>query len=176
MHCQVCKKNEATIHLTEINDGMRTEMHLCEYCASEQGIMVKTNIPLTELLGNLLAVQPSDEEIFGQSYDRVTCPHCGVTMEQFSKEGQLGCPYDYEVFEETLKPLIDRAHDGQCVHCGKVPSKTSDTARQEIELLTLKKRLDEAVRTENYESAASLRDKIDAIRTSVTKDHGSKVK
>ena len=63
MYCQICEKNEATIHLTEINSGVRTEMHVCEYCAQQEGITVKSNIPLNELLGNLLASQPSDEEI-----------------------------------------------------------------------------------------------------------------
>ena len=100
MHCQICQKNEATIHLTEITDGARSEMHICEHCAQKQGIAVKSHIPINELLSNLLASQPLDDELFGTSEKELVCPHCGFTLEQFRKEAVLGCPYDYEVFEK----------------------------------------------------------------------------
>ena len=64
MQCQICNKNEATIHLTEINDGVRTEMHVCENCAAEEGIAVKSQMPIKELLSSLLASQPPDDESF----------------------------------------------------------------------------------------------------------------
>ena len=86
MQCQVCKNNEATIHLTEINDGIRTEMHICQDCALKQGITIKSQIPLNEMLNNLLAVQPSDEEIFGTEEKEKACPYCGITLEQFKKQ------------------------------------------------------------------------------------------
>jgi len=159
MQCQICKKNEATIHLTEITDGMRSEMHLCELCAQEQGIAVKSQIPLNELLGGLLAAQPADDELFGDS-DKPACPQCGFSWRQFQKEGLLGCPYDYEVFEKTLLPLIKKAHDGKTTHCGKAPSKTPVDAKKQIELVTLRQQLEVAVRKEDYEAAAKLRDKI----------------
>ena len=44
MQCQICNKNEATIHLPEITDGVRTEMHICERCAVEQGIAVEKGL------------------------------------------------------------------------------------------------------------------------------------
>ncbi len=62
MQCEVCQSKEATIHLTEIADGVRTEMHLCEQCAQEQGVGTKSYIPLNELLSNLLSVGPKGEE------------------------------------------------------------------------------------------------------------------
>ena len=63
MICELCQKNEATIHLTEITDGVRSEMHLCELCAAEQGITVKNQMPINELLSNLLASVPDDQEM-----------------------------------------------------------------------------------------------------------------
>ncbi len=149
MHCQICQKNEATIHLTEINDGVRTEMHLCEHCAQEEGIAIKSHLPINELLANLLATQPSDDELFGDSEQKITCPHCSFTLDQFAKEAVLGCPYDYEVFEKSLLPLIEKAHNGKATHCGKVPSKTSDDAKNQIELCTLRQQLQVAVKNED---------------------------
>ena len=141
MQCQICKKNEATIHLTEITDGVRTEMHICELCAQEEGIAVKSQVPINELLSSLLAVQPADDELLGDSEQKLSCPRCSFTWEQFRKEGLLGCPYDYEVFEKSLLPLIEKAHNGKATHCGKVPSKTSDNAKKQIQLCTLRKQL-----------------------------------
>jgi protein arginine kinase activator len=162
MQCQICTKNDATIHLTEIADGVRVEMHICESCAQEQGIAVKSQIPLNELLSSLLAVQPSDEELFGpvDKGASISCPHCGFTLEQFRKDAVLGCPYDYEIFEKPLRRLIEKAHNGKSTHCGKVPSKTSTGAKKQIKLIILRQQLEAAVQNEDYELAAQLRDKI----------------
>ncbi len=164
MYCQSCQKKEATIHLTEITDGMRVETHLCEYCAQEKGIAVKSQIPINELLSNLLASGPS-EEMFGETDRDLKCPHCGFTLERFSKEAVLGCPYDYELFEKSLLPLIEKAQDGKTSHCGKVPSRTSEQSKKHIELMTLRKQLQTAVQNEDYEAAAQLRDKISRLES-----------
>ncbi len=163
MYCQICKKKEATIHLTEINDGVRTEMHLCEYCAQQEGVAIKGQLSVNELLSNLLATQPSDDELFGTSEHAPACPNCGFTLDQFAREALLGCPCDYETFEKTLLPLIEKAHDGHTTHCGKVPTKTSYDTKKQIELMTLRQRLEQAVQNENYELAAQLRDRINQM-------------
>jgi protein arginine kinase activator len=163
MQCQICNKNDATIHLTEIADGVRSEMHICEQCAVEQDIAVKSHIPINELLTNLLAVQPTDDELSGPSQQKLECPNCGLTLAQFRKKGLLGCPYDYEVFEKLLMPLIEKAHDGKTTHCGKLPSKTSQNTKIQMELLNLRQQLQAAVQSEDYEQAAQLRDKISQI-------------
>ena len=160
MLCGNCQKNDATIHLTEIVDGVRSEMHICEKCAQEQGIVVKTQIPINELLSGLLASQSPDEDLLGLSDKKLSCPHCGFTLEQYRKEGVLGCPYDYEVFEDSLLPLIKKAHDDKTTHCGKIPSKIPTDAKKHIELLNLRKQLEIAVQNEDYETAAKLRDQI----------------
>jgi protein arginine kinase activator len=160
MQCQICHKNEATIHLTEISAGSRTEMHICERCAVEQDITVKSHIPINELLSNLLASAPSDEEIHGPPDTSETCPNCGINLSQFSSEGLLGCPYDYEFFDSELTALIARAHNGNTTHRGKVPSRTPRQIKSQMELFELRRRLQDAVDTEDYEMAARLRDSI----------------
>jgi protein arginine kinase activator len=160
MQCEVCQSREATIHLTEISDGVRTEMHLCEQCAQEQGVGVKSNIPLNELLSNLLAVGPKEEETGEPVESSETCPHCGYTLEKFREKAVLGCPYDYEVFEKQLMPLIKKAHNGATAHCGKIPSRMPKDEQKQMEMTRLQRQLDEAVRNEDYELAAKLRDKL----------------
>ncbi|MBN2269417.1 MAG: UvrB/UvrC motif-containing protein [Sedimentisphaerales bacterium] len=160
MQCQICNNRDATIHLTEITDGARSEMHICEQCAAEQGIAVKSHIPINELLSSLLAAQPADDELSDPSEQEAACPICGFTLDQFRKEGVLGCPNDYEVFAKSLQPLIERAHCGKIAHSGKLPSRTSLDTKKQVRLLNLRRQLELAVRNEDYELAAKLRDNI----------------
>ena len=85
-------------------------------------------------------------------------------MEQFRKEGVLGCPHDYDVLEGALIPLIEKAHDGGTTHCGKIPSNTSHDTKAQMELLELRRQLEKAVKDEDYELAAKLRDKLLKLR------------
>jgi protein arginine kinase activator len=135
-------------------------MHLCEQCAQEQGVGVKSYIPLNELLSNLLSVGHKEEEPGGFSESDLVCPHCGWTLEKFRDKAVLGCPYDYEVFEKQLMSLIKKAHDGATAHCGKIPSRVPKDSKQQIEVANIRRQLDEAVRNEDYELAARLRDKL----------------
>jgi len=163
MQCQSCQKREATIHLTEITDGVRSEMHLCEECAQAKGIVVKNQIPLNELLSSLLSAQPEEGEVLGETAQKQSCPNCGFSLDEFRREAVLGCPYDYELFEEALLPLIKKAQDGRTSHRGKIPSKTPGDTRKEIELCALREQLDNAVKNEDYERAAKLRDKMNKV-------------
>jgi len=168
MLCQICKENTATIHLTEIDQGQRTETHLCQQCAQKQGLAVQAQIPLNELLSNLLAAAKSVSEAQapGSAFSQpdVPCPQCGMTLRRFSETSLLGCPEDYRLFQNELMPLIERSHAGHCQHCGKVPSRTDQRQKNEVELLQLRRQLEQAVKAEDYETAARLRDQIQQLQ------------
>jgi len=164
MRCQICNTNDATIHLTEITDGHRQELHLCEICAAEQGVAIKSQIPINELLSNLLGSQADDEDLFGIAEQKKSCPNCGFNLTHFRNEPLLGCPQDYELFENQLLPLIEKAHGGKTTHCGKVPSKTPKAAKHQLALIALKQKLENAVNIEDYETAAKLRDQINELQ------------
>jgi len=171
MQCQICSDNTATIHLTEITDGQRVETHLCQQCAQKQGLAVKSQIPLNELLSTLLAAQPEAQTgPFGganaaEDDPNLSCPDCGMTMEEFRKDSQLGCPNDYEIFGEALKPIIKKVHGGNTAHRGKIPANSPDDAKALAELAELQTKLDAAVKAEDYETAATLRDQIELLKT-----------
>ena len=38
MLCQICGKNPATVHFTEIHDNKMSEIHVCDRCAEEKGL------------------------------------------------------------------------------------------------------------------------------------------
>jgi protein arginine kinase activator len=160
MQCQICANKTATIHLTEITNGVRTELHFCEQCAIEQGIAAHGQVSVNELLGNLLSSAPTDDELAGRADSETVCPECGFKLSQFRKEIVLGCPNDYTVFEKELLPLIANAHNGKTAHCGKVPARIPQDMKVKIEYSNLKEQLQAAVQREEYEKAAQLRDKI----------------
>ena len=167
MQCQCCKEHTATIHLTEIDQGQRLETHLCESCAQKQGLAVKNQIPLNELLSTLLAVQPDMKQKLDVADDMdadTACPSCGMTLGRFQKEVLLGCPYDYEFFDNSLRGIIEKSQGGNKTHCGKVPSKLPSDSKKRIDIVNLQKQLDVAVKNEDYETAANLRDRIKKLQ------------
>lgn len=163
MLCQSCKQRTATIHLTEIANNQRSETHLCQECAQEQGLTVKTQMPLNELLSTLLSTQPTPAESGESKTKEHACPNCGMTLKRFAKENLLGCAEDYKEFGDALLPLIEKHQNGKSQHTGKTPSRIPDSSRRDIELTSLRKKLEQAVRNEDYEMAARLRDQIQAL-------------
>ena len=152
--CDSCGQ-PATIHLTEIVDGKKIEKHLCEDCASAEGITVKANVSIMQLLEDFILQTAS-----GQEFSELKCDVCGMTFAEFRQHGQLGCPNDYEAFSEPLAVLLERTHEGASQHIGKVPHRAADSQKRQTSILRLRAQLSEAVAAENYERAAALRDKI----------------
>ena len=152
--CEKCDR-EATVHLTEIADGQKVERHLCEECAAAEGITIKAQLPISQLLEELVLQSAAGKEL-----SELRCDVCGITFLEFRQNGLLGCPNDYQAFENVLIPLLERAHEGASVHAGKVPSNAADKERRQNELLQLRGRLKEAVAGEDYELAAQIRDRI----------------
>jgi protein arginine kinase activator len=149
MLCQACESKPATIHLTEIDADRKNELHLCEECAHEKGLTHGGPIPSGLALFAAEKTRASD----------LRCPECGISFEEFRVKGRLGCPRDYEVFARELAPLLEKIHGAQR-HVGRLPRGTpGDAARGEV-LRRLRRDLARAVKEENYEEAARLRDEI----------------
>jgi protein arginine kinase activator len=151
--CQKCGK-EATLHVTEIVQGQKIEKHLCQQCANQEGITVQVQLPLSQVLEDLL------QTAAGREMANLRCDACGINFLEFRQKGLLGCPNDYVVFEQTLLPLLERAHEGASQHVGRVPGSAGEEQRRTNELLRLRAELKEAVAAEQYEQAVQIRDRI----------------
>ncbi len=184
MKCDICKKNEATIHIQEIvNNNIKT-LHLCEECAKAYGLkteLMEIGFNLVEFLNNidennvsvaqkvenkLPAFKDMDEEIFFEDENIVYCPECGITFNNFLETGKAGCGYCYTAFKNQIKPLLRRIH-GRTLHIGKVPFKLKEALTINREIITLENKLKLAVKSEKYKEAARLRDKIKALKNSL---------
>jgi protein arginine kinase activator len=161
--CQFCG-DPATVHLTDIVNKKKREMHLCENCARRQNLLPdapspQLNLPaLLQLLMNQFAPAATGTDAEEGDPASLTCPTCGLKYAQFRADGRLGCPEDYEVFYPVLVPILERVHRG-LQHNGKVPHAVR-RRRERDELVDLKAQLTEAVAAEDYEEAARLRDRI----------------
>ena len=155
--CQVCKKNIATVHLTEIIKGKKREIHLCEECAGKKGVAFKSHqFSISDLLSGLVNSQAA-QEIAKMS--QIKCPICGLSYLDFRQHGRLGCATDYTVFKEGLLGLLEKIH-GSTDHMGKIPASSGETREISKELLELRQELKRAVEKEDYEKAADVRDRI----------------
>ncbi len=155
MLCQRCKKNNATVHLTDIVNGEKREKHLCEDCAAEEGVTVKQHVSITDVLNSFLMSQDAVRELAN-----LRCPDCGLTFVEFRSQGLLGCPRDYDVFGDALANVIARAQNGQTHHTGKAPGQTPVVDPRQQERLRLQRELRDAVESEDYRLAARLRDQL----------------
>jgi protein arginine kinase activator len=148
--CEVCKKNDATVHLKQAADGKVKECHLCEACAAEKGFDVAAPMALTDFLFGM-EVQQDTPAAPGEP--EVTCAACGMRTSDFRKRSRLGCPRCYETFSADLEPMLAGIQKGTW-HTGKVPERQKLSA----EIASTRKLLDEAVEIQNFEEAAKLRD------------------
>ena len=124
MLCQICGKNPATVHFTEIHDNRMSEIHVCERCAEEKGMQASASqhkFEIADLLAGMVdAMTQTDEERVGH----VQCPRCGLLYSNFKETGRLGCAECYTAFQFQLRPLLRRIH-GSTRHAGKSPVKDS---------------------------------------------------
>jgi len=154
MKCDRCD-NEATVHEVTIHKGEKVEKHLCEQCAQEDGIAIQSqSIPAALLSQFMVSPDPGAAE----SPRTLTCKHCGMTYAQFRQHDLLGCPDCYHAFEKKLLPLLDRVHEGGSDHLGKTPKRSAGALVRERHIFILRKQLESALASEQYERAAELRD------------------
>ncbi|MCG2710725.1 MAG: UvrB/UvrC motif-containing protein [Candidatus Omnitrophica bacterium] len=156
MKCQLCGK-PATVHLTEIINDQMTELHLCELCAKEKGIAgLGQPFGLQDLLTGL--VDFGAPVISGKTAV-LKCENCNMTYEDFRKIGRLGCSQCYEIFKESLEPLLKKVH-GSLQHLGKGPERDDAGFQAKKKLQNLHLKLQKAIQNEAFEEAANIRDKI----------------
>ena len=193
MLCEKCRKNEATNYYHENVNGKVRTMRLCADCAKEleeSGELPKLNMdkffedfdpffdepffqnPVKTLnslfsgfFGNEKALptgNPGGQEKTAEK----KCEGCGSTLRDFATRG-AGCPKCFETFAEELAPTVSRAH-GKAVHTGRAPSKFRDRIETKRKIESLVEEQREAVKNEDFERAAEIRDELKKLRDAGT--------
>lgn len=154
MFCDICQKNNATVHLTEIINDKVVEMHICQVCAQVKTDELNKHLNISGFLGSLA-------DMVGEfPQERVLkCPSCGLSYDDFKKKGRLGCGKCYETFRRLLLPLLKKIHSATR-HTGKAPLHLEKRASSQLKTKELHQHLQRAIQLEEYEEAAKLRDQI----------------
>lgn len=163
MQCDNCGERAAAIHLTQIVNNSVTTVHLCEPCAAEKGVQTGAAVakfPLSDFLASMGKgkVKGKGDKVEVED-DSVPCKSCRGTLKDFRDTGRLGCPQCYDTFADHLRDLLRRLH-GSSRHVGEeyAMGKQSKTERPSVS--DLRRQLQQAVDTENFELAAELRDRL----------------
>jgi len=152
MKCQRCTK-PATLHITEVLPSEKfEELHFCEDCAKKHLYPASGNTP--KPAGGKSSSDAASEDPGGK-----VCGACGIKFVEFRNSGRLGCPHDYDEFQEELVPLLESIH-GELKHNGKTPLRAPAGKDGRVELTKLRRKLQDAIHRESYEEAARLRDSI----------------
>ena len=153
MLCTNCKKENAVFFYQQNINGNSTSVALCKNCSK------KFNSP-SENFGFF-------EPFFGSPSknhaENKVCNLCGLSFGDIKKLGKVGCPECYKTFKDELSVIIKQIHGG-AKHCGS-PSNTFEEKNDGItQVELLQKQLENAIKDERYEEAATLRDKIKELK------------
>ncbi|HEX2579208.1 MAG TPA: UvrB/UvrC motif-containing protein [Rhabdochlamydiaceae bacterium] len=106
---------------------------------------------------------------------QICCNNCGTSLESVQTGQPVGCTECYAVFSDFLvgeiiaagaiPPALQKkqaTERSQAIHIGKSPDKTVDITLSS-RLASLNEALNDALKRENYEQAALLRDQIKTL-------------
>ena len=178
MLCQNCGKNEVTFKFTQVINGVKKELNLCDSCARELGLKdMNFSMPISfssflsdffndysdNLLPSFMGTQAKE------------CNSCGTTFDDFINTGEFGCSECYDIFEDRISPILKNLQ-GANRHIGRGYRETAPSTankekvsksvdKKELKLEKLQKDLQKAIKEERYEDAAKIRDEIKTMET-----------
>ncbi len=164
MKCEICGLKDAVIHIRQIQKDLVHELHICEECAQEKGLMREedSELPIANLLSGLL----EGKDLTGAGEVKEACPKCGMKASEFRKQGKLGCPECFHAFEKDVRAIISQMA-ARPRHSGKAPRAAASEAAAAVKEDGLREELRDAVEREEYELAARLRDRLRELEPDV---------
>lgn len=172
MLCQNCNHNEANVRYTQIINGEKKEMFLCDKCSKEFGIdNMKLSLPIdfSSFFGDLLNEYDNSFMPLLQKPNELKCDKCNMTYSEFMELGKFGCDHCYGAFSSRIDTILKRIQ-GSNRYTGKKAELNEETPREEVNeekvnskektIQELKAQLKKLVQEEKYEQAARIRDEI----------------
>ena len=161
MLCENCKKNKATTYFRKTINGETTETFLCEDCAKKLGVNageIFKNSGFGDFgFGDFGFLLPefTNTNMLGTEKK---CD-CGTTFRKIAKTGLVGCEKCYDTFRKELNSTLRKMH-GATSHRPRLNAFRKNDPESEV--ASLRKQMEKAIKEENFEEAARLRDEIKA--------------
>ena len=169
MLCENCHEREAMVKFTQVIGSEKKTVNLCKGCAEKQGLGNPLG-DVSKIFGKIIVailnehlVSKTEQVSMPVEEQGISCV-CGLSWGEFEKTGRLGCSECYTTYEKNLKTLLRRLH-GNNQHIGKSSQKNSKLGEESV--AELKKKLKQAIKKEEYEEAAELRDRIRDLQRKV---------
>ena len=162
MLCQSCEKRQASTHIKTILNGELREFDLCPECAAKLGygsFFTNFGFDIDKLFGSFMDSNEGRKK-------KKRCNFCGASFDEIAKSGKVGCAHCYEEFYDELLPSIRRIH-GRTNHTGKLARRAGTEVRVRNEITKCKYELEQAIKTQEFEKAAELRDKIKELEKNI---------
>lgn len=172
MLCQNCNHNEANVRYTQIINGEKKEMFLCDKCSKELGIdEMKLSLPIdfSSFFGELLNEYDSSFMPLLQKPNQLKCDKCNMTYNEFMELGKFGCDHCYDAFSSRIDTILKRIQ-GSNRYTGKKAELNEEMPKEIVKeekvnskeqtIQELKQELKRLVQEEKYEEAARVRDEI----------------
>ena len=140
--------------MTTVVGGELKRTDLCEECARASGAVHPSGFLSAEAL--MMGSTPAT------AVEAEKCPACGYTLDSLSKTGRLGCALCYEKFSVSLAAALQESQKG-IAHTGKRPGRNK-AGHDELEA-----ELQQLIRTEQYEEAAKVRDRMAKLKLAARK-------
>lgn len=165
MLCDNCGKHEANIKLTQIINGKKTEMMICEECGQKMGVTdinFEMPIDISNFLGDF-EIENDNFIPFNIESVPVRCQKCNMTYDEFLDTGKFGCEECYKSFGNKIDIVLKRIQ-GTDKYIGRKADNSEQNNMQgsktnnKLEELQIK--LKDAIKEEKYEEAAKIRDEI----------------
>ncbi len=151
--CQGCTQ-PCNLFLTLVAGGKATTYSCCHQCQVLPKMMDGKLLP-SQALGITLKIPGTRKKL--------QCPACGFRWTDFERIHRLGCPSCYQNHREYVLETIARIQPSQ-EHQGRKPTQPNE---RRLQLPKLRSLLEKAIKQEDYESAAALRDQIQALESEV---------
>jgi protein arginine kinase activator len=165
MLCEICQTNVVAKKIQFALGNTIKEFNVCNQCAEKHdlhspfaGLPGALSVLMLGQLVKSLAPEMTDDD------HSLVCSACGTTIGKFRQTGVLGCPRCYDSFKSIMTNLLNQIH-GSSKHIGSRPAKQRKNVIN-YDITKLKKELEIAIRNENYEKAAELRDLIRDVESS----------
>jgi protein arginine kinase activator len=173
MLCQECHNAPAAVHVKKRQGEEEISIHLCRACAKKIGWhnpLEDVKFPLAQFISSMMHDMSLGSAQAPPPDGEAKCGECGLSFQEFSRTGRLGCGHCYEAFRSSMQELLRRIH-GNTKHTGRRPQNAPKPVRtsKARSLRQLKAELDRAVADEDFEKAARLRDEIRAQQTAKEK-------
>jgi len=161
MTCALCGKKKAHLKVERTIGGRASHLWLCDRCADSLGI-ARTRGLLDPTVGDLMGGLFEQENVGEDQKGGDMCPECGHTYREFQRTGTVGCSHCYVAFRSAIERVV-----GSPVlapqHRGRYPRRLASFKAFFVDREVIRQEMKEAVQAEDFERAASLRDRLAEI-------------